>query len=113
MVATIVGMVRVIAMTKELKKHFGIVILLCIFLMAGCSNTSPEVDPTMGGVTKSFVSGMGCDDPTCTDTSHHHDCLLNCTEYEHYHHCDLDCTDPAHNHHNGGYAGSSHHSDHK
>ena len=56
-------------------------------------------DPT-SVTTVSFISGMGCSDPNCTDASHHHDCPSDCNDYEHHHNCPLDCTDENH-HHNG------------
>ena len=46
----------------------------------------------------SFVSGMGCSDPDCTDVTHHHDCPLDCGDYEHHHNCALDCTIASHHH---------------
>lgn len=61
----------------------------------------------------SFISGMGCDDPNCTDPSHHHDCPADCDDYEHHHHCGLDCDDPAHNHNCGDtHHGGEHHDEH-
>ena len=76
-------------------------LLALVFLLAGCGgetaggtpqNSAPEAGPV------SFVAGMGCTDPTCTDPSHHHDCPADCADYEHHHHCPLDCTDASHNH---------------
>ena len=76
-------------------------LLALVFLLAGCGgetaggtpqNTAPEAGPV------SFVAGMGCSDPTCTDPSHHHDCPVDCTDYEHHHNCTLDCADPSHHH---------------
>ena len=93
------------------KKTFGALVLTCVLFLNGCSTATPEESSTVdgSGTNISFVSGMGCSDPTCTDPSHHHDCPSDCTEYDHHHHCDLDCTDPAHNHHSSGHTGSSHH----
>ncbi len=48
--------------------------------------------------TVSFVNGMGCSDPDCTDASHHHDCPSDCDDYEHHHNCGLDCTEASHHH---------------
>ena len=76
-------------------------LLALVFLLAGCGgetaggtpqNSAPEAGPV------SFVAGMGCSDPTCTDPSHHHDCPVDCTDYEHHHNCALDCADPSHHH---------------
>ena len=60
-----------------------------------------------GGTTAAFVSGMGCNDQSCTDASHHHDCPTTCTDYDHYHNCALDCTEIGH-HHTGQTAGGDH-----
>ena len=48
--------------------------------------------------TVSFISGMGCNDQSCTDISHHHDCPTDCTDYDHYHSCAMDCTETEHHH---------------
>lgn len=96
------------------KIHLGLAALLCVFLMAGCSNTEPEgsapAQPSAEGSVSnvSFISGMGCDDPACTDPAHHHDCPEDCTDYDHYHHCGLDCDDPSHGHHDGEHHGEHH-----
>ncbi len=52
--------------------------------------------------TSSFVSGMGCNNPNCTDSSHHHDC----PEESHHH----NVTNQSHKteHHNTHH-NSSHH----
>lgn len=63
-----------------------------------------------GIITTSFVSGMGCNDQSCTDVSHHHDCPTDCTNYDHYHNCALDCTEMSHHH--SGQTGSGHHGEH-
>lgn len=63
-------------------------------------------------ITVTFVPGMGCSDPTCTDASHHHDCPAGCADYEHHHTCALDCTEASHHHsgtasNNAGNPGNS------
>ena len=58
---------------------------------------SPQTEPT-SVPTAAFVSGMGCNDQTCTDASHYHDCPADCTEYDHYHSCTLDCSEAQHHH---------------
>ena len=114
MAAIIVGMVRVAVRTNMLNKALCTTMLLSILLLTACSSTAPEVSQMVSGFVTdiSFVSGMGCDDPSCMETSHHHNCTPDCTEYDHYHHCGLDCDDLAHNHHSSGHIGTSHHSDH-
>lgn len=115
MAGTTVGMMkRAIARANMLKNILCIIALLSIFLLTGCSNTEPSVSQTTGDPVAniSFVGGMGCNDPSCTDPSHHHDCPSDCKEYEHHHHCDLDCTDPVHSHHSNGHNESGHHFDH-
>ncbi|MDE7283313.1 MAG: M56 family metallopeptidase [Lachnospiraceae bacterium] len=72
--------------------------------MAGLSeDTSQEHHTDPVTVTNvSFVSGMGCSDPNCTDASHHHDCPIDCGDYEHHHNCGLDCTIASHHHSGAG-----------
>lgn len=67
----------------------------------------------------SFVCGMGCSDPYCTDITHHHDCPQDCGDYNHYHNCDLDCTEAEHCHRgtsggneSGQHHGGQHHGNH-
>ena len=76
-------------------------LLALVFLLAGCGGeaaggapqkSAPEAGPV------SFVAGMGCTDPNCTDPGHHHDCPVDCADYEHHHNCALDCAEPSHNH---------------
>jgi len=76
-------------------------LLALVFLLSGCGGeaaggapqkSAPEAGPV------SFVAGMGCTDPNCTDPSHHHDCPVDCADYEHHHNCALDCAEPSHNH---------------
>lgn len=108
-----------------MKKSFSIIAFACLIFMTGCgrsdrienisSDTQEEVsEPVQHQVdieymgednvdsaevtTVSFVSGMGCSDPDCTDASHHHDCPADCDDYEHHHNCDLDCTEESHHH---------------
>lgn len=96
------------------KKSLCTITLFSILLLTGCSNAEPSVSQATGAPATniSFVSGMGCNESSCTDPSHHHDCPTDCEEYDHHHHCDLDCTDPAHNHHGGGHTESGHHFGH-
>lgn len=70
----------------------------------------PSTDAA-SGAPLSFIPGMGCSDPTCTDASHHHDCPETCTDYSHYHHCPLNCTEASHCHGGAGYAAGGHHSE--
>ena len=76
-------------------------LLALVFLLSGCGGeaaggapqkSAPEAGPV------SFVAGMGCTDPNCTDPGHHHDCPVDCADYEHHHNCALDCAEPSHNH---------------
>ena len=60
-----------------------------------------------GVITTAFISGMGCNDQSCTDVSHHHDCSTDCTDYDHYHNCSLGCTVTSH-HHDGQTVGGGH-----
>lgn len=108
------GMASVAVRTNILNKNICATAILSILLLSGCGNTAPEMTKTVGGSTTNipFVSGMGCDDLSCTDPSHYHDCPLDCAEYEHHHHCGLDCDDPAHNHHSGEHSGEDHHPSH-
>lgn len=46
----------------------------------------------------SFVPGMGCNDRSCTNRSHFHDCDKSCRDPAHYHSCSLDCGIEAHGH---------------
>ncbi len=55
-----------------------------------------DIEQIMSTVT--FLPGMGCSNPYCTDASHHHDCPADCTDYSHHHTCPLDCTDTSHHH---------------
>ena len=68
------------------------------------STLSPDESPSSGAASVSFISGMDCNDPNCTDPSHHHDCPADCGDYDHHHNCGLDCTDASHHH-------SEHHED--
>lgn len=113
-VAITAGMASVRARTDMLNKRICATVLLSFLLLSGCSNTMPEATEAASGSTPnaSFVSGMGCDDPSCTDPSHYHDCPPDCAEYEHHHHCGLDCDDPSHDHHSNEHSGAGHHSDH-
>ena len=67
-----------------------------------------------GDGTRAFVSGMGCNDQSCTDVSHHHNCPTDCTEYDHYHNCALDCTETSHHHSSQTVSGGhgEHHDSH-
>ena len=89
------------------------VALACVLALSGCGSEAPNVSPSEGLPTAniSFVSGMGCDDPTCTDASHHHDCPPDCADYDHHHHCGLDCNEPDH-HHDYGHSDEEHHTEH-
>lgn len=75
--------------------------------------TPPESVAPAAPVT--FMPGMGCNDPACTDPAHHHDCPAACTDYSHHHTCPLNCTDAAHHHggfttaSGGGHHGGGHH----
>ena len=91
------------------KRLLTLLALICALALAGCGNETPaEPAPADAAAsTVSFVSGMGCDDPNCTDPSHHHDCPADCGDYEHHHHCGLDCDDPAHNHNCGEHHGAA------
>mgnify|MGYP001026336823 CR=1 FL=1 len=76
-------------------------LLALVFLLAGCGGeaaggTPQKSAPEAGSM--SFVAGMGCTDPNCTDPGHHHDCPVDCADYEHHHNCALDCAEPSHNH---------------
>ncbi|MDE6747869.1 MAG: M56 family metallopeptidase [Lachnospiraceae bacterium] len=61
-------------------------------------NEQENNDGSVTVTNVSFVSGMGCSDPNCTDATHHHDCPPDCGDYEHHHNCDLDCTIESHHH---------------
>lgn len=77
----------------------------CLIFLTGCGqrdrgiNLSSHAQDDVSGKAV-FVSGMGCNDPNCTDPSHHHDCPPDCGDYEHYHTCDLNCTETSHHHNN-------------
>ncbi len=89
-------------------------VLCCFLLPIGCTsagtNDKQDVSSNPGVTTVAFVNGMGCDDPTCTDPEHHHDCPEDCEDYSHHHHCDLDCTEESH-HHEGEHH-EEHHDEH-
>ena len=86
-----------------MKKFFCTAILVSLSFMAGCSKSENAADITsqlqnnVSG-TAMFVSGMGCNNPDCTDRSHHHDCPATCEDYDHHHNCNLDCTEVSHHH---------------
>lgn len=86
-----------------MKKNFLIVTIICLLFISGCSKNDSMVNTTTN-LTKhnyhsaTFISGMGCSDPNCTDSSHHHDCPSNCQDYSHHHNCDLDCQEESHHH---------------
>lgn len=88
---------------KVAKRCAGAVMLAGVLLLSGCGAEEKQdaVPPEDDVTTVSFISGMGCDDPTCTDPSHHHDCPSDCADYDHHHHCGLDCNDSTHHHHGG------------
>ena len=85
-----------------MKKLFCTTAFVCVKFLAGCgqigmsTNLTPQIQDDVSDIV--FISGMGCSDPTCTDTSHHHDCPPDCGDYEHHHNCDLDCTEVSHHH---------------
>lgn len=108
-----------------MKKSFCIIASACLIFMTGCGQSDVIEDISSGMqedvsepeqhhvdieyigednvdsvkvTTVSFVNGMGCSDPDCTDASHHHDCPSDCDDYEHHHNCDLDCTEESHHH---------------
>ena len=86
-----------------MKKVLCTVTLVCLLFMTGCGRNGMIANLThqlQGNAsdTAAFVSGMGCSDPSCTDTSHHHDCPSDCGDYEHHHNCGLDCAEVSHHH---------------
>ncbi|MDE6433509.1 MAG: hypothetical protein K2L07_04700, partial [Lachnospiraceae bacterium] len=90
-----------------MKKIFCTAMFACLIFLAGCGQSGTVTDLSSkrqdnASGTTVFVSGMGCSDRDCTDTSHHHDCPPDCGDYEHYHNCDLDCTEASHHHANTG-----------
>lgn len=105
-----------------MRKPLCMSVMLSILLLAGCgaaplkSSDASVQSEKVYAATTAYVSGMGCNDPTCTDASHHHDCPADCTEYDHYHNCDLSCNEASHHHGgaavtdgHGKHHGSSHH----
>ena len=77
--------------------------LMCVLFITGCDKGEIITNlnfhlPYNVSDTTVFVSGMGCSDLNCTDTSHHHDCLPDCEDYDHHHNCSLDCTEASHHH---------------
>lgn len=104
-----------------MKKFICITALIFIFMLTGCNSETPNTSDLSSQphhqddhqtdssevITTSFVSGMGCNDQSCTDVSHHHDCPPDCTDYDHYHSCDLDCTETNH-HHSSQTVGGDH-----
>lgn len=92
-----------------MKKFLCTATSACLIFLVGCGQSgmvtnlsSQHQDDVadMAVTTVSFVSGMGCSDPNCTDASHHHDCPPDCGDYEHHHNCGLDCTEVSHHHSN-------------
>lgn len=86
-----------------MKKFICINALVFIFMLTGCSSEYPNTSdlssqPDQSSANVAFISSMGCNDPNCTDASHHHDCPPDCTDYDHYHSCNLDCTETSHHH---------------
>ena len=88
-----------------MKKILCITMTVFFFLMAGCATTETtekRLDVSLqsgnSSVNTTFVSSMGCNDQSCTDASHHHDCPADCTDYDHYHNCALDCSETQHHH---------------
>lgn len=87
-----------------MRKPLFMSVMLSFMLLAGCgaatleaSEASVQPEKVYASPT-AYVSGMGCNDPSCTDATHHHDCPADCTEYDHYHNCGLDCTEAQHHH---------------
>ena len=104
-----------------MKKFICITALVFIFMLTGCSSenqntASLSLQPDKDVTNIAFLVGMGCNDQSCTDVSHHHDCPETCTDYDHYHSCVLDCTETSHHHSgqkvggdNGKHHDGSHH----
>lgn len=93
-----------------MKKYHCVIILFCVLFITGCGKSETldiSISNYQNGNTTTFVSGMGCNNPNCTDSSHHHDCSENCTDYSHYHNCDLNCTDVNHHHDNSKHTNSN------
>ncbi len=98
-----------------MKKSLCVIALVFLFMLAGCGLETPStsdgfLQPDKNATNLSFISSMGCNDQSCTDVSHHHDCPADCTDYSHYHNCTLDCTEISHHH--SGQAVSGDHGEH-
>lgn len=86
-----------------MKRYPFFITLVGILIMSGCTKMEPITDSNFqNGISDAtvFVRGMGCNDPNCTDSTHHHDCPSDCDDYNHYHNCDLNCTETSHHHFN-------------
>ena len=86
-----------------MKKSLCIIVLVFLFMLAGCGTETPNTSdlssqPDKGTTNIAFVSSMGCNDQNCTDASHYHNCPTYCTDYDHYHNCALDCSEAEHHH---------------
>ena len=108
-----------------MKKNFFVITLICLLFMTGCGRSDKMINPNSNLQNQNyhsatFVNGMGCSDPNCTDSSHHHDCPSDCQDYSHHHNCDLDCQEESHHHnttsktstsihHQEQHHGSTHH----
>ena len=98
-----------------MKKLLFVTVLVFLFMLAGCGSENPNTSDLPSQLDKgvsnlAFVGGMGCDDQSCTDVSHYHDCPSDCTDYDHYHSCALDCSDVEH-HHSQGHHQDDHQTD--
>lgn len=59
-----------------MKKYHCVIILFCVLFITGCGKSETldiSISNYQNGNTTAFVSGMGCNNPNCTDSSHHHD----------------------------------------
>ena len=95
-----------------MKKTFFIVTLICLFFMTGCGRVDKMVHsnsnlPNQNYHSATFINGMGCSDPNCTDSSHHHDCPSDCQEESHHHNTTSKTSTSIH--HQEQHHGSTHH----
>ncbi len=84
-----------------MKKYFYAITILCLlFIIGGSRNQefATSISHLQNANEEVFVSGMGCSNLNCTDSSHYHDCPTDCKDYNHYHNCNLDCTEVIHHH---------------
>lgn len=101
-----------------MKTSICMIALVFLFALAGCSPETHEASdlspqPGHDTVNVAFLSSMGCNDQSCTDASHYHDCPPDCTDYDHYHNCNLDCAETSHHHDSQTVSGDhgEHHDD--